>query len=159
MVSDARSPSAGRRTTNGHWGWVGAYGWTWVDDAPWGFAPFHYGRWAYIGNRWGWCPGPIAVRPVYAPALVAFVGGGVGVSVGFGGGPVGWFPLGPHDVYFPGYHVSQRYFTNVNVSNTRVVNNVTINNYYGDYSHGNVDYGQMQLRQPQCSGRRRRRPR
>ncbi len=128
---------------NGHWGWVGAYGWSWVDDAPWGFAPFHYGRWAYIGNRWGWCPGPVAVRPVYAPALVAFVGGGVGVSVGFGAGPVGWFPLGPHDVYFPGYHVSHGYFTNINVSNTRVINNVTINNYYGGYSHGNVDYGQM----------------
>src|SRR5882724_4420055 len=60
----------------GHWGWVGAYGWSWVDDASWGFAPFHYGRWAFIGNRWGWCPGPIDVRPVYAPALVAFIGGG-----------------------------------------------------------------------------------
>src|SRR5450432_498233 len=102
----------------GHWGWVGAYGWSWVDDAPWGFAPFHYGRWAYIGNRWGWCPGPIAVRPVYAPALVAFIGGGVGVSIGFGSGPVGWFPLGPRDVYFPGYRVSHNYFTNINISNS-----------------------------------------
>ncbi len=126
---------------NGHWGWVGAYGWTWIDDAPWGFAPFHYGRWAYIGNRWGWCPGVIGVRPYYAPALVAFIGGGVSVGVAIGG-PVGWFPLGPRDVYFPGYHVSQRYFTNVNVTNT-VVNTTVINNYYGNYSRGNVNYTQI----------------
>jgi len=123
---------------HGHWGWVGAYGWTWIDDAPWGFAPFHYGRWAYIHNRWGWCPGPVAVRAVYAPALVAFVGGGV--SIGISTGPVGWFPLGPRDVYFPSYRVSERYFTRLNVSNTRVINNVTINNYYGNYSRGNVDF-------------------
>ena len=29
----------------GHWIWQPPYGWTWVDDAPWGFAPFHNGRW------------------------------------------------------------------------------------------------------------------
>src|SRR5262249_51787258 len=29
----------------GHWAFVPPWGWTWVDDAPWGFAPFHYGRW------------------------------------------------------------------------------------------------------------------
>ena len=59
----------------GHWAWVAPWGWTWIDDAAWGFAPFHYGRWSLIGGRWGWVPGPVAVHPVYAPALVAFVGG------------------------------------------------------------------------------------
>src|SRR5215469_10690630 len=63
----------------GHWVWVAPWGWTWVDDAPWGFAPFHYGRWAFVGGGWVWVPavvrGPVVVRPVYAPALVAFVGG------------------------------------------------------------------------------------
>ncbi|MEO8752223.1 MAG: DUF6600 domain-containing protein, partial [Casimicrobiaceae bacterium] len=49
---------------NGYWTEVGGWGPTWVDAAPWGYAPFHYGRWAYIGNRWGWCPGRIDVRPV-----------------------------------------------------------------------------------------------
>jgi len=39
-----------------------------MDDAPWGFAPFHYGRWVYIETVWVWVPGPIVVRPVYAPA-------------------------------------------------------------------------------------------
>jgi len=126
----------------GRWSWVGAYGWTWVDSSPWGFAPFHYGRWAYINNRWGWCPGAIAVRPYYAPALVAFVGGG-GARLSFSvGGPVGWFPLGPHDVYMPSYRVSRNYFTNINVHNT-TINNVTINNFYGNYERGNVDYSRI----------------
>ena len=124
----------------GHWGWVGAYGWTWIDDAPWGFAPFHYGRWAYVGNRWGWCPGPIAVRPYYAPALVAFIGGG-GVAIGVGG-PVGWFPLGPRDVWFPGYHTSHAYFTNINISNT-IVERGTLDGYYGHYRRGDINYGEI----------------
>src|SRR5262249_43627032 len=60
---------------DGHWAWIEPWGWTWIDDAPWGFAVSHYGRWAYVGSSWAWVPGPIAARPVYAPALVAFVGG------------------------------------------------------------------------------------
>jgi hypothetical protein len=124
----------------GHWVWISPWGWTWVDDEPWGFAPFHYGRWVVVGGVWGWVPcGPRAVvgvayvRPVYAPALVAWVGGphfSVGIGVG-GGGPVGWFPLGPREVYVPSYRVSRTYVTNVNVSNT-TVNNVTVNNYYNN---------------------------
>ena len=78
----------------GHWAWIAPWGWTWVDAEPWGFAPFHYGRWAEIEGRWGWVPGPVAVAPVYAPALVGFVGGGgFGVAVGFGSTVgVGWYP-------------------------------------------------------------------
>jgi hypothetical protein len=73
------------------------YGWTWVDTAPWGWAPYHYGRWVSVNGYWAWAPGPAVVRPAYAPALVAFFGGhGGGVSVGIGvGGPVvGWVALG-----------------------------------------------------------------
>jgi hypothetical protein len=114
---------------DGHWAWVAPWGWTWVDDAPWGFAPFHYGRWAMVNNRWGWYPGVVAPRPYYAPALVAFVGGGgfgVGISIGGGGGLVGWFPLGPKEAYYPSYHVSPTYIRQVNVTNTRITNiNVT----------------------------------
>ncbi|HEU0118204.1 MAG TPA: DUF6600 domain-containing protein [Alphaproteobacteria bacterium] len=111
----------------GHWVWVSPWGWTWVDDAPWGFAPFHYGRWAYMREHWCWIPGTIAPRPVYAPALVAFIGGsGLSLTIGFGGAPVGWFPLGPHEIYHPGYHYGYDYFRRVNVAN---VHNVTINNF------------------------------
>jgi hypothetical protein len=117
----------------GHWAWVDPWGWTWVDDAAWGFAPFHYGRWAYVSTRWCWVPGPIAVRPVYAPALVAFVGGS-GFSLALSTGAVAgiaWFPLGPGDVYRPAYAASQNYFTSVNISNT-VVNTSVINNVYNN---------------------------
>jgi hypothetical protein len=126
----------------GHWVWMSPWGWTWVDDAPWGYAPFHYGRWAYVRNRWGWVPGPIAVRPVYAPALVAFIGGprfSVSVAVGGGGGYVGWFPLGPREVYVPAYHTSREYVTRVNVSNT-IVTNVTITNVYDNSNNRNIRY-------------------
>jgi len=53
----------------GHWVYISPWGWTWVEDEPWGFAPFHYGRWAYRG-AWFWVPGPVAVVPCYSPALV-----------------------------------------------------------------------------------------
>ena len=119
----------------GHWVYVAPWGWTWVDDEPWGFAPFHYGRWAFVGGYWGWVPGPVVVRPVYAPALVAFVGGGgFGVSVAFGGGfsGVAWFPLGPRDVYVPGYHCSARYVQTINITNTRVVNVMQVTTVYNN---------------------------
>jgi len=108
----------------GHWAWIAPWGWTWVDEEPWGYAPFHYGRWLSIRGRWGWVPGPPEVRPVYAPALVVFVGGGGGF-----GGNMGWFPLGPREVYVPSYRVSPGYVNRVNVSNTTV--NVTqVTNVY-----------------------------
>jgi hypothetical protein len=103
----------------GHWVWVAPWGWTWVEDEPWGFAPFHYGRWAYVGGAWCWAPGPIAVRPVYAPAFVAFVGG-AGFAVGVGGPGVAWFPLAPREVFVPWYRTSPTYVNNVNITNTRV---------------------------------------
>lgn len=90
---------------NGRWAWIAPWGWTWVEAEPWGFAPFHYGRWARFGNRWGWSPGPRTRRPVYAPALVAFVGGA---------GVTAWFPLGPHEHYEPWYHASVRYQNRIN---------------------------------------------
>jgi len=109
---------------HGHWAWIDPWGWTWVDDARWGYAPFHYGRWVSVYGRWGWIPGPIEERPVYAPALVAFVGGGPGAGVN-----VAWFPLGPREVYVPSYHVSEGYVNRVNVTNTTV--NVTqVTNVY-----------------------------
>jgi hypothetical protein len=109
----------------GHWAWVGPWGWTWVEDEPWGFAPFHYGRWASVNGGWFWVPGPVVVRPIWAPALVAFVGGGGGFRFS-GGLGVGWFPLGPGEVFVPGYRVSRTYVNNVNITNTRVsVTNVT----------------------------------
>jgi hypothetical protein len=113
----------------GHWVWIAPWGWTWVEDEPWGFAPFHYGRWAFVGGGWCWVPGPVVVRPVFAPAFVAFVGGPA-FSVGFGVGPgVAWFPLAPREVFVPWYRTTPGYVNSVNITNTRV--NVTqVTNVY-----------------------------
>ena len=94
----------------GRWAWVEPWGWTWIDDEPWGFAPFHYGRWAFLPSRgWAWVPGAVVARPVYAPALVAFVGGPNWAVSARAGAPIGWFPLGPREVYVPAYRATAIY--------------------------------------------------
>ena len=43
--------------TGGHWV-LTEFGWTWVSDWSWGWAPFHYGRWIIVsGYGWCWVPG------------------------------------------------------------------------------------------------------
>ena len=124
---------------DGHWAYIAPWGWTWVDDSAWGYAPYHYGRWAYTPRGWGWIPGPRDVRPIYAPALVAFVGGG-GWSIGVSSGPVGWFPLGPGEIYNPWYHASRGYYTNINVRNLGGRRGgdyrAAIDNHYDRYRQG-----------------------
>ena len=51
----------------GSYTYVSGWGWAWMSNAPWGFAPYHYGRWVTIGNRWSWVPGPRHGRPVGRP--------------------------------------------------------------------------------------------
>jgi hypothetical protein len=131
---------------DGHWAWVDPWGWTWVDDAPWGFAVTHYGRWTNVSGNWGWIPGPVSSRAYYAPALVVFLGGDnfqLAISSGNVGG-IGWFPLGPREVFRPSYAVSRGYFENVNRTNT-VVNTTVINNYYNNTNVTNVVYANRQV--------------
>ncbi|WP_233802646.1 DUF6600 domain-containing protein [Paraburkholderia sp. HP33-1] len=134
---------------DGHWVWQAPWGWTWVDDQPWGFAPYHYGRWAEVDGTWAWVPGPLEADapPVYAPALVAFVGddnGGIdwGVNLAVGGviaAGVAWFPLGPGEPWHPHWgdhdHWSARYYDRVN--RPTIFNdyhrNVNIHNTYVNY--------------------------
>jgi len=111
----------------GYWNWVGPWGWSWVDTEPWGFAPFHYGRWNYFGGGWGWCPGPFFASPIYGPAFVGFFGGrNFGFGFGFGGG-IGWFPLGFGEPFFPGFRCSRGFIERVNVRNTFIRNTNIIN--------------------------------
>ena len=119
----------------GQWRWVAPWGWTWVDDAPWGFAPFHYGRWAQIGPRWGWVPGRLAPRPVYAPALVGFVGAAPGKQNNPQARPSssGWFPLAPGEAFRPGYRSSPRYVTQIN-------HNTVVNPLAGDLHYQHQDH-------------------
>ena len=112
--------------TQGRWVWVEPWGWTWVDDAPWGFAPSHYGRWAFIGERWCWVPGSFVPSPVYAPALVGFLGGaGLGLYVSGAVGPqVGWFPLAPGEIYWPGYPADPSYIRAINRANVANIDGI-----------------------------------
>lgn len=138
----------------GHWTWIAPWGWTWIDDEPWGFAPFHYGRWAYVADAWAWVPGPVLVRPVYAPALVAFIGGGGGgvrwgVSLSIGTPGIAWFPLAPGEAYRPAYAASPTYINTINrtvnvyktvnvVNNTTVINNIQRTVYINQQAPGAV---------------------
>ena len=127
--------------TTGRWIMDPAYGWSWVDTAPWGWAPYHYGRWVYLGNVWAWAPGPIVVRPPYAPALVAFFGA-PGVQVAVGSPFVSWVALGWGEPCVPWWGRSgfvgrpwwggwggPRVVNNVVINRTTVVNVDTINVY------------------------------
>ncbi len=131
----------------GRWIWDPRFGWTWLDDAPWGWAPYHYGRWVFVGSYWAWAPGPVVVRPVYSPALVVFLGGGV--RVGIGVRPLCWAPLGWGEPVIPWWgrrgfvgvaswhgwggprvvnNVVVTRSTTVNVTNINVYRNVTVTN-------------------------------
>ncbi|MBI3106605.1 MAG: hypothetical protein HYY95_13735, partial [Candidatus Rokubacteria bacterium] len=112
--------------STGRWIWDPRYGWTWLDNEPWGWAPYHYGRWVHVSGFWGWAPGPIVVRPVYAPALVVFLGG-VRLSFGL---PLAWAPLGWGEPIIPWWgrrgYISRPSWDGW--GGPRVVNNVVINN-------------------------------
>jgi len=99
----------------GYWLWEEPWGWNWVGAEPWGFAPNHYGRWAYVDNAWAWVPGGFVADPVYAPALVGYLGdpGSVLASAATGA-LVGWFPLGPGEAYWPSYTEDPAYIRGLN---------------------------------------------
>ena len=101
--------------SDGYWGWQDPWGWTWVDAEPWGFAPFHYGRWTQIKHRWAWVPGPKNAQLVYAPALVGLAGDNKCSST-----PAkAWFALAPGEYWQPAYRASDAYFTRLMGNNRR----------------------------------------
>ena len=106
----------------GHWRWATPWGWNWVDDMPWGFAPSHYGRWVRLAHdgaaeRWAWVPGTEVAHPIYIPAAVNFIGSaGVGLSAPDPvGSVVAWFPLAPGEVYWPAYTSDLALIRRINV--------------------------------------------
>jgi len=66
--------------SGGSWAYTDA-GWAFACDYPWGWLPFHYGRWAWFHDYWGWVPGHR-----WSPAWVEWR---------HGGGFVGWRPMAP----------------------------------------------------------------
>jgi hypothetical protein len=90
---DVVGPEFAPYETAGHWTYGDDY--VWVSDYSWGWAPFHYGRWAYMTNGWGWIPGR------------QYAGAWVGWRAGYGAysGYVGWAPLPPTYYWRGGYAV------------------------------------------------------
>ncbi len=132
--------------SSGHWV-LTEFGWTWVSDYNWGWAPFHYGRWEFDGLMgWYWIPGY-----EWAPAWVSWRS-----SPGY----YGWCPLGPNYVE-GGYatyscpperyvFVSATYINSPNVynycrprneSSTYYSNSNVISNTYSDASSHATYYG------------------
>lgn len=100
----------------GHWRWIPPYGWTWVNDEPWGWATYHYGRWVWDGGYWYWSPyGQYRWRRSWwSPALVV---------VTYSGGYICWYPL----PYNYGYYNYNAYYHNTTIinNNTTVIVNPT----------------------------------
>lgn len=102
----------------GYWTNDYPYGLTWVSSEPWGYAPYHYGRWAFVNNQWFWIPEAVNTTPTYSPALVAFVPLN-------DANQIGWVALGPGDPYAPRYYDMNwqpHYLTRANLAPTSLVN-------------------------------------
>jgi len=116
--------------STGYWVWDPYYEWTWIDDAPWGWAPFHYGRWIYIDGFWAWTPGPVVRRPVYSPALVAFMirDHDVSARLSFGLPGVWWVALSWGEPVLPWWGLPYRRWRPYwgGWGGPRIVNNVVI---------------------------------
>ncbi len=118
----------------GRWAYVSPWGWTWIDAEPWGYAPFHYGRWVQVRDRWAWCPGKRVERPAWAPALVGFIGG---ATIAASTGPVvGWYPLAPSEPYRPWYSANRSYVTRVNSAVVTVPQSVATQHREWNRDHG-----------------------
>jgi hypothetical protein len=82
--------SAWRPYTRGRWV-CSDYGWTWVSDEPFGWATYHYGRWALVsGIGWVWVPGS-----EWAPSWVSWR---------TSGSHIGWAPLPPETLAYRRHH-------------------------------------------------------
>src|SRR4030043_55588 len=103
-------PTAGRSGTRG-----GGGDSVWVGYEPWGWAPYHYGRWAFAVNiGWLWVP-PARGDVFWAPGYVGWVRTGDHVA---------WVPPAPREVYY-GRGNYGRYSTNNthgNITQVRVTN-------------------------------------
>ncbi|MBC7509520.1 MAG: hypothetical protein H7320_12355 [Ferruginibacter sp.] len=118
--------------TDGHWQYTN-FGWSWVSDYNWGWAPFHYGRWEYDPSfGWMWIPGY-----EWASAWVSWsqyndyygwapLGYGADINISFGAVPYdrwNFIPrqyMGSRDFYRHCSSPGNNFFRNA----------VIINNYY-----------------------------
>ncbi len=108
----------------GHWRWLPYYGWTWVNDEPWGWSTYHYGRWIFLNGHWFWTP----------YSYSSYYGGGYSwwrpaiVYMGYIGGRICWYPLAynyryynynwRYRNYWPNHRRGRRDRTNTNTQPT-----------------------------------------
>lgn len=85
----------------GEWRWIPPFGWTWVNDEPWGWATYHYGRWIWYNGFWHWSPYGYdrLGRSWWRPAMVIFRNYGDTYC---------WYPL-PY--YSPYYNYNYHYYS------------------------------------------------
>jgi hypothetical protein len=102
----------------GHWRWVPPFGWTWINDEPWGWATYHHGRWVYVDRGWVWSPygHRRPRRSWWRPALVV---------VTWSGNLICWYPLPFHYGYY-NYNRHYSKYIDRRRYNTTIINNTTV---------------------------------
>ncbi len=130
-------------------------GWAWVSDEPFGWATYHYGRWALIAGRgWIWVPGS-----EWAPCWVSWRENSK---------CIGWAPLPPETLAWRGHHwdntvdvrfgIGAGWFNFVEISNfgSSVYSHCLPlsgnSGWYGDTT--NITYIHIQNQQVICGGPR-----
>ncbi len=68
---------------NGYFDYYNGLGWTWISFEPWGWAPYHFGSWAYTPSCGGW---------MWMPGLYGFWNAAPVIFVRTGNGNLGWRP-------------------------------------------------------------------
>jgi len=139
-IPTSAGPNFSPYSTNGYWVMTN-YGWTWNSDYPWGWAPFHYGRWGY-DNFYGWYWVP---DNQWGPAWVSWrrstnyygwapLAPGYGVNEAVGGSyrpePARWVfvsenHFGERDEY---NYYEPRERNEIIVNNTTIINNTYVDN-------------------------------
>src|SRR6185503_15067374 len=84
-------------------------------------APYHYGRWAYVSQRWYWVPSEVTTYS-YAPATVAFLSYADQLA---------WVPLGPGETYVPRYY--DDYYQPQYLASQQVINLVSVQRTFVNY--------------------------
>jgi len=108
MVSDEWAPYR-----DGRWIWRGD-DYVWLSFEPWGWVPYHFGRWAVVsGIGWCWVP-PVRGDVYWGPGYVGWY---------TTGSNVGWTPLAPGEVFYGhrNYGRLSVNITNVTINTTSVV--------------------------------------
>lgn len=81
---------------HGRWTvWFGTH--VWIPFEPFGYVTHHYGQWSIIGGKWYWAPPRHRKHPRnfpgthWHPGRVGWIHSGL---------HIGWFPLGPREIYY-----------------------------------------------------------